>query len=83
MSGQRGKMWRDIVQSSLSINDRLKKNMLEISLDKEQVNDVIQEEAIAKLFQNLGIRNEQIEGVQIIPQNHRGKSLFGSKLEST
>ena len=60
--------YRDVVQASLGAPERLKRNVLEIRLDKEDIGDGVEEDAVAKLFSKLGIRPEQVEGVQMVPQ---------------
>ena len=59
--------WRDVVQSSLGVCQRLKRNVLQINLDKEEIGEVVDEDAIAKLFAKIGIKKQQVEGVQFVP----------------
>ena len=59
--------WRDIVQASLGVTERLKRNVLEINLEKDEGNNVIEEEDISSLLKRLGINQQQVEGVQLIP----------------
>ena len=61
------KNWRDVVKSSLGIDERLKRNVLEIHLEKEEINDVVEEDALAKFFLKIGVKQDQVEGVQLIP----------------
>ena len=70
------------VQRNLGINERLKRNVLEICLDKEQFNDAVEESAIVKLFSKLNIKKGNIEGVQLVPQRNPKKNLCGSKQAS-
>ena len=51
----------------MNISERLKRNVLEICLDKEEISENVEDEAIVKLFQKFGIRKEQVEGVQLVP----------------
>ena len=59
--------WRDFVHSNLGVNEQLKRNVLEIQLQKEEMNEIVKEGDLANLFQKLGIRKEQTEGVQLVP----------------
>ena len=60
--------WRDVVQSNIGITERLKRNVLEIQLDKEENSDDVEEKNIVTLFEKLGIKKETVEGVQLVPQ---------------
>ena len=59
--------WRDIVQANLGRTERLKRNVLDISLEKRTIFDAVGDFEISGLFTQLGIRKEHVEGVQSVP----------------
>ena len=66
--GQNGRRpWRDVVQSSIGRIERLKRNVLEISFEKRNNFDDVEEGVLANFFKNIGIRKEHVEGVQLVP----------------
>ena len=71
------RQWRDVVQASVGRNDRLKRNVLEIALEKESYNDEVDEEVLLQFFRYLGIKKEYVEGVQSLPPKSPRKVLPG------
>ena len=64
---QRGRQYRDVVQTSIGRSERLKRNVLEIQLEKESSHDEVEEQAVANLLQQVGVRRDDVEGVQFSP----------------
>ena len=63
----RRRTYTDIVQASIGRTDRLKRNVLEISLEKETKFDEVNDEMISRFLRNIGVRREYVEGIQFVP----------------
>ena len=61
------RQYRDIVKANVGRIERLKRNVLEISLEKQNYFDRVEHDVIQTFLCKIGIRKEQVEGVQIIP----------------
>ena len=61
------RQYRDVVQVNLGVCQRLKRNVLKINLEKEEISQSVEYDVIEKLFSKLGIKIQDVEGVQVIP----------------
>ena len=66
--GERDKRpWIDVLKLNIGRVERLKRNILEIVLEKETIFDVVEEQVLADLFKQMGIKRETVEGIQLVP----------------
>ena len=56
-------------------------DILEISLEKESRNDEVKDEVIAKFLHKIGIKQDQVEGVQLSPSKAPSKIFVWLKPE--
>ena len=75
LRGQR--KWVNLVQTSIGRIERLKRNVLEISLEKSTFSYGVHDETMMKFLKQIGMKKEQVEGVKFfLPKSHR-KVLSG------
>ena len=70
--------WASRPKVSISRNERLKRNVLEINLDIEVKTAKMEKDLLAKLFTRMGIKSGELEGFQI-----KRKKVFAWLLEGT
>ena len=59
-------LYSDRVKVTIARSERLKRNVLEINLESEAEAEKIDKDVMAKLFQTMGLRKEELEGYQLI-----------------
>ena len=70
--------WTSRPKVSISRNERLKRNVLEINLDIDVKTAKMEKDLLAKLFTRMGIKSGELEGFQI-----KRKKVFAWLLEGT